>query len=98
PISFIACTEKCVGGWPSIAPRPAESTRKSPRPLTAWRNSPSAIGLRQTLPVQRNKIVFIKNRAVKGGLPEPGRQSEIAAPQFLGILAQPKLDKPGGTK
>jgi len=44
--------------------------------LTAWRKSPSAIGLRQTLPVQRKRIVFIKNRAVKGGWPEANRQSE----------------------
>jgi hypothetical protein len=55
----MAVTECCVGGWPSIAPRPADRTRKSPRPAVARRNSASAIGLRQTLPVQMNKMVFI---------------------------------------
>jgi len=35
------------------------------------------MGLRQTLPVHKNNIVFIKNRADKGGLPEAGRQPEI---------------------
>ena len=55
----IAVTEWAVGGWPSIAPKPADRTRKSPRPATARRNSASAIGLRQTLPVQMNKMVFI---------------------------------------
>jgi hypothetical protein len=34
------------------------------------------MGLRQTLPVHKNNIVFIKNRAVKGGLPEANRQPE----------------------
>src|SRR5690242_16137595 len=63
-----------------MAPRPADSTRNSPRPLTAWRKSPSAIGLRQTLPVQRKRIVFIKKRVVKGGLPEGNRQCKSAAP------------------
>ena len=59
PSSRIARTEWNVGGWPSIAPMPAETTRNSPRPLMAWRKSASAMGLRQTFPVQMNKIVFI---------------------------------------
>src|ERR1035438_6608243 len=79
PISRIACTEWGVGGWSSSAPRPADSTRNWPRPLTAWQNSPSAIGLRQTLPVHKKRMVFIKNRVVKGGSPEASRQSEIMA-------------------
>src|ERR1700753_2405032 len=87
PISRMASTENCVGGWPSKAPRPAEMTRNSPRFLTAWRKSPSAIGLRQTLPVHRNKIVFIKNRADKGDWLEGSRQSEITEPS----LAVPSL-------
>ena len=32
PSSRIAVTECGVGGWPSTAPRPADSTRNSPRP------------------------------------------------------------------
>src|SRR3989442_12408655 len=48
-----------LGGAPSTAPTPAESTRKSLRPFTAWRKRPSAIGLRQIFPVQTNRIVFI---------------------------------------
>src|ERR1043166_8483755 len=59
PNSFTAWTAYGLGGWPSIAPRPAETTRKSPRPRTAARKMPSAIGLRQTLPVQIKRTVFI---------------------------------------
>src|SRR5690242_10498085 len=59
PSSCNACTAYPLGGWPSIAPTPAENARKSPRPLTACRKSPSAIGLRQTFPVQTKRMVFI---------------------------------------
>jgi hypothetical protein len=69
-------TECAVGGWPSIAPRPAESARKSPRPATARRKSASAIGLRQTLPVQMNKMVFIPPK-LQIDLQMASRQSEI---------------------
>src|SRR3954471_23091144 len=59
PNSFSARTACSLGGKPSTAPTPAETTRKSLRPFTAWRKSPSAIGLRQILPVQTKRIVFI---------------------------------------
>ena len=65
PNSRIACTECGVGGWPSIAPMPAETTRKSPRPLHGLAEDASAIGLRQTLPVQMNRMVFIPREGSK---------------------------------
>ena len=37
---------------------PALATRTSPRPATISRNSPSAIGLRQMLPVQTKRTFF----------------------------------------
>ena len=37
---------------------PAESTAISPRDRTNWRNSPSAIGLRQMFPVQMKRTFF----------------------------------------
>jgi hypothetical protein len=62
PNSRIAMTEWDVGGWPSIAPNPAESARNWLLPPVALRKSPSAMGLRQTFPVQMNKIVFIQRK------------------------------------
>src|SRR5579859_8139226 len=81
PISRRAFTECGEGDWPSMAPKPADITRKSPRPFTAWRNRPSAIGLRQTFPVHKKRIVFIKTENVKGGLPEANRQCESLRPE-----------------
>src|SRR2546430_3196479 len=60
PSSFSARTACSLGGSPSTAPTPADMTRKSFRPLTACRKSPSAMGLRQILPVQTKRIVFIQ--------------------------------------
>src|SRR5437773_1517764 len=60
PSSFSARTACSLGGSPSTAPTPADITRKSFRPLTACRKSPSAMGLRQILPVQTKRIVFIQ--------------------------------------
>ena len=39
PSSRMAWTECGVGGWPFIAPSPADSTRNSPRPFVARRKS-----------------------------------------------------------
>src|SRR5437773_4600978 len=60
PSSFSARTACSLGGSPSTAPTPADITRNSFRPLTACRKSPSAMGLRQILPVQTKRIVFIQ--------------------------------------
>src|SRR5512137_2631748 len=57
--SRIARTACSLGGTPAVAPKPADITRYSLRPLAAWRNNPSAIGLRQIFPVQTNKITFM---------------------------------------
>src|SRR5688572_22005476 len=59
PSSRRARTANSLGGKPSTAPTPAETTRKSLRPFVACRNKPSAMGLRQMLPVQTNRTVFI---------------------------------------
>ena len=47
---------------------PADRTRISGRFATIWRNNPSAIGLRQTFPVQTNKIFLIGLKAAKGAM------------------------------
>jgi len=47
---------------------PADRTRISGRFATIWRNSPSAIGLRQTFPVQTNKIFLSGLKARKGAM------------------------------
>src|SRR5271166_6344658 len=47
---------------------PADRTRISGRFATIWRNNPSAIGLRQTFPVQTNKIFLSGLKARKGAM------------------------------
>ncbi len=49
----IACG---LGGWPGNVLTPADCTRISARVATRCRNKPSAMGLRQTFPVQTNRI------------------------------------------
>src|ERR1700740_2447775 len=47
---------------------PADRTRMSGRSDTIWRNNPSAIGLRQTFPVQTNKIFLSPIKPRKGDM------------------------------
>src|SRR5919201_1748370 len=54
PSSAQTCTAYRLGGWPRTACTPAEATSMSLRLPISRRKSPSAIGLRQILPVQTN--------------------------------------------
>ena len=47
-----------LGGWPRMALTPALATRRSLRPATSLRKRPSAMGLRQTFPVQIKRMVL----------------------------------------
>ena len=58
PSSARASTAYSLGACPWEAWIPALATRTSPRPATNSRNSPSAIGLRQMLPVQTKRTFF----------------------------------------
>src|SRR5271166_2301111 len=57
-----------LGGWLGKVLMPADRTRISGRFATIWRNNPSAIGLRQTFPVQTNKIFLSGLKARKGAM------------------------------
>ena len=56
------CTAYRLGGWPRTACTPAEATSMSLRLPSKRRNNPSAIGLRQILPVQTKRTLFTISR------------------------------------
>ena len=80
-----------LGGWPSWAPTPADFTMRSAS-FSSMRhlNKPSAIGLRQTLPVQMNRIVRAINwpDRLRSGLSRVNGGKEIGAnkPAIVGGL------------
>src|SRR5438128_12636205 len=56
------CTAYRLGGWPRTACTPAEATSMSLRLPSKRQNNPSAIGLRQILPVQTKRTLFTISR------------------------------------
>src|SRR6059058_1984280 len=58
PSSAHTCTAYRLGGWPRTACTPAETTSISLRFPISRRKTPSAIGLRQMLPVQTKRTFF----------------------------------------
>src|SRR5712671_5761854 len=56
------CTAYSLGGGPRTACTPAEATSISLRLPIKRRNNPSAIGLRQILPVQTKRTLFTITR------------------------------------
>src|SRR5438132_9939734 len=62
PSSAQTCTAYRLGGCPRTAWTPAEATSMSLRLPINRRNNPSAIGLRQILPVQTKRTLFTISR------------------------------------
>ena len=72
PIRFSTTTASLVARPPAMAAKPAEAAntprsstslaRHFSRSAMAWRNMPSAIGLRQVLPVQTNSTIVLPSR------------------------------------
>src|SRR5580704_4621794 len=74
---------------------PADRTRISGRFATIWRNNPSAIGLRQTFPVQTNKIFLSGLKARKGAMfggAVQGSRIGVSAYRRIGASACQRVD------
>src|SRR5271166_3120420 len=73
---------------------PADRTRISVRFAIIWRDSPSAIGLRQTFPVQTNKIFVSGLKARKGAMfawAVQGSRIGVSAYRRIGVSAYRRI-------
>src|SRR5213083_1550841 len=96
PSSAHTCTAYRLGGWPRTACTPAECTSMSLRLPIRRRKNPSAIGLRQILPVQTKRTLFtVRDGAseyqfnLKANRPKSIQSKGMTAsqPSFFGYLA-----------
>src|SRR5712691_9519836 len=71
PSSSHTCVAYKLGGWPRTACTPAEATSMSLRLPSIRQKRPSAMGLRQMLPVQTKRTLFTMDAAARAHANQP---------------------------